>query len=519
MSSRRGHEPVSREATNGEAFPGERPRRRDRFGHAVPFWASVVAVVAAACLAAPAAFLNAPASAQGPGHVAHRGGQRATAGPRAAAGHTPVISRRPALPTAPPARVALPPSTSYVLVDVNTGNVLAGHNERLRVRPASLTKILTALVAVTYLPADARVPGTVQSLNAYPNIVGIQKGVGWPLNEVLQALLVYSANDAAYAIAQRVSGSLSAFGPVMDRAARQIGMSDDPVFHDPAGLDGSEGVGGGNLVSARDLAIAGRDLLRVPELAKIVKEQSTAFVDPTGAAHDLPSMDYAFLVSYPGAVGIKTGFTDRAGSCIMAAATRHGRTMLAVVMNGYNPTQSAIDLLNQGFATPVGAEPGRDRLPPVTLPSPPLLAHTQRRPALVGSRSNHSPNNSPAGAAAEGPRPVTASRPVVAAAGARKGPAPGAAVPARAGLAAVVQSWPGQTLLLLAGLGALLALWELVCTNRIYHRRHQAISYDNGTSVMDNLSGSRKRRAQLIASYQRHERPNGLGRAPRVGRQ
>ena len=146
-----------------------------------------------------------------------------------------------------------------------------------------------------------------------PNTVGIEKGVAWPLEDVLQALLVFSANDAAYAIAQRVSGSLAAFGPVMDRAACQIGMSDNPVFHDPAGLDGTEGVGGGNLVSARDMAIAGRDLLRTPRLASIVKEQSYDFVDPTGAPHDLPSMDYAFLESYPGAIGIKTGLTDRAG--------------------------------------------------------------------------------------------------------------------------------------------------------------------------------------------------------------
>ena len=507
-----------------EALPSERRHRSARFAPAVALWASAVAVVAAACLAAPAAFLNAPASAQGPAHIAHRGG------PRATSGHTPTRSRLPTLPTAPPARVALPPSTSYVLVDVNTGNVLAGYHEHLRVRPASLTKILTALIAVGYLPADARVPGTTQSLHAYPNIVGIEKGVGWPLREVLQALLVYSANDAAYAIGQRISGPLSAFGSVMDRAARQMGMSDDPVFHDPAGLDGSEGVDGGNLVSARDLAIAGRDFLSVPELANIVKQQSADFVDPKGTAHDLPSMDYTFLVSYPGAVGIKTGFTDRAGSCIVAAATRKGRTMLAVVMNGYNTTQSAIDLLNQGFATARAAEPTEDRLPPVTRPSLRLPSHTQRRPALVRPRGTRPPapavvravravravRGSTGAKGATGATGASGGRPP--AAGVRKSQAQAAAVPARAGLAAVVKSWPGQTLLLLAGLGALLALWELISTNRIYRRRRRSVTYDNGTSIMDNLSGSRKRRAQLIASYQRHERPNGLGGAPRFGR-
>jgi serine-type D-Ala-D-Ala carboxypeptidase (penicillin-binding protein 5/6) len=275
-------------------------------------------------------------------------------------------------PTARPSTVDdLPQARSYVLVDVNTGNVLAGHQERLRVPPASLTKVLVALIAIRYLSPNAGVPGTTVSEDVYPNQVGIEKGVPWPLHEVLESLLVYSANDAAYAIADRISGTLRAFAPVMQRSAAQIGMKDDPLFRDPAGLDGPLGFEGGNLVSARDLAIAGRDLLAVPELAQIVKQENYHFVDPKGKLHWLPSMNFSFLSTYPGAIGIKTGFTDRAGDCLMAAATRHNRTMLAVVMNGYNPTQTAIDLLNEGFATPVKAEPTTDRLPPQTLPSPP----------------------------------------------------------------------------------------------------------------------------------------------------
>jgi D-alanyl-D-alanine carboxypeptidase (penicillin-binding protein 5/6) len=101
---------------------------------------------------------------------------------------------------APPANGQVPEATSYVLVDVNTGNVLAGYDERLPVRPASLTKVLTALIAVSYLPTKASVKGTKVSWSAYPNTVGIEVGVAWPLGEVLQSLLVMSANDAAYAM-------------------------------------------------------------------------------------------------------------------------------------------------------------------------------------------------------------------------------------------------------------------------------------------------------------------------------
>jgi D-alanyl-D-alanine carboxypeptidase (penicillin-binding protein 5/6) len=291
---------------------------------------------------------------------------------------SPVTTTRAPKPTARPATAAVPHATSYVLVDVDTGNVLAGYNEHLRLSPASLTKVLTALIAVTYLKPTEGVPGTTVSEDVYPNRVGIEKGVAWPLPEVLQSLLVYSANDAAYAIADRISGTLRGFAPVMERSAAQIGMTDDPVFHDPAGLDGPLGFEGGNLVSARDIAIAGRDLLGVSELAQIVKEKNYHFVDPKGHVVWLPSMDFTFLNSYPGAIGIKTGFTDRAGACLMAAATRGKRTMLAVVMNGYNPTETAIDLLNQGFATPVATEPTNDRLPPWVLPSPPKIVHVHR---------------------------------------------------------------------------------------------------------------------------------------------
>jgi len=75
--------------------------------------------------------------------------------------------------------------------------------------------------------------------------VGIEKGVAWPLHDVLESLLVLSANDAAYALAQRISGSLATFASVMQRSAKQVGMTDSPVFHDPAGLDGTEGFEGG----------------------------------------------------------------------------------------------------------------------------------------------------------------------------------------------------------------------------------------------------------------------------------
>jgi D-alanyl-D-alanine carboxypeptidase (penicillin-binding protein 5/6) len=427
----------------------------------------------------------------------------------------PSSTTTPASATAPPANVALPGSRSYVLVDVDTGNVLAGYNERLLVPPASLSKVLTALIAVSYLPSDARVPGTKASEDAYPNTIGIEKGVAWPLYDVLQSLLVYSANDAAYAIAQRISGSLAAFGPVMERSALQIGMTGPAVLHDPAGLDGTEGVDGGNLMSARDLAIAGRDLLHVPELAKIVAEETYDFVDPTGKPVDLPSMNFDFLANYPGAIGVKTGFTDRAGDCIMAAATRDGRTMLAVVMNGYNIQASATDLLNEGFATPVNAELTSDRLPPVSLPTPAPPGGLPRRPSAGGQTNNGRPaegafarssgqrssasapdRTSSASAPGRNGRPRSAST----------GPVRSASRSRSGGLAAVLRAWPGKALLILSGAAALFALWEIVSTNRLRHYRDRPGPSGASTGLMSTFSATRRRREQLVDSYRRHQR-------------
>lgn len=399
--------------------------------------------------------------------------------------------------TAPPSTRAGPEAKAYVLVDVSTGNVLASYHEHQRLRPGSLTKVLTALVAATYLPADAAVTGTKQSGDAYPDNVGMQNGVAWPLAEVLQSLLVMSANDAAYALAQRVSGSLSAFGLVMDRSARQIGMSDDPVFHDPAGLDGAEGIGGGNYVSARDLAVAGRDLLRVPLLAGIVKEKSYHFVDPTGANHWLASANYSFLYDQPGAIGVKTGFTYAAGYCVMGAATKDGRTMLAVVMDGYNPNQTAMDLVEEGFATPVADEPHADRLPAPSLPTPALPHPTAR----AGAGHGHS---APAGGARE-----REAAPTHLSAASR--PAPGNH--ARRGLTAVLGTLPGTLLVLVAATACLVGLGEYLKLARL--RRAQPLNLPSSPRTMawvTTLGGSRRHRDDLVASYSRHERQHD-GRA------
>jgi serine-type D-Ala-D-Ala carboxypeptidase (penicillin-binding protein 5/6) len=278
---------------------------------------------------------------------------------------------------------AIPPAKAEILVDVNTGRVLAGQNEHQLLPPASLTKMLIALIAIDWLRPATLVPGTTSAAKVYPYRLGMEPGQRWPLSEVLPALLIYSANDAAYALAERIGGSLEGFEPIMQEAAAQLGLTDGPVLHDPAGLDGTEGVGGGNRLSAWDLAVVARDLLANPTLASIVASKAFRATGPNGIVYDLASWNLGFLDSYPGAIGVKTGFTDPAGSCIAAAARRGSRTMLAVVMDGTSTNETAELLLNRGFATPVTAESGDVMLPSVREPEPPPPATSAHFPSVA----------------------------------------------------------------------------------------------------------------------------------------
>jgi D-alanyl-D-alanine carboxypeptidase len=276
----------------------------------------------------------------------------------------------PTTTAAPP-----PPPKAFVLVDVDTGNVIDAGNDHTPLPPASLTKVITALAA-SNLPPATPVTVSKQAAAAPADKISLQAGQVWTADELFHALLISSANDAAVALAEQVGGTLAGFQPVFARTALALGMVDHPVLVDPAGLDGPQGIEGGNLVSARDLAIAGRELLAVPYLAAIVATPIYRFVGPGNVAHRLTSHNYGFLATYPGAVGVKTGFTNRAGSCVMAAARAGGRTMLAVVLNSSNPDATAKTLLNQGFATPVEGESPADQLPPVNLDAllPPAAA-------------------------------------------------------------------------------------------------------------------------------------------------
>ena len=182
--------------------------------------------------------------------------------------------------SAAPSPPAPPPAKAELLVDVDTGRVIEAVRDHVPLPPGSLTKVLTAMIAVDWLPPTAVVPVSRVAAEASPDDLGMKAGERWSLSITMHALLIDSANDAAYALAERVSGSLRRFASTMQFAAGEIGMSDHPVLRDAAGLDGTEGFGGGNRLSAWDIAIAARDLMGNPVLASIVRLKTFRFTGP-----------------------------------------------------------------------------------------------------------------------------------------------------------------------------------------------------------------------------------------------
>jgi D-alanyl-D-alanine carboxypeptidase (penicillin-binding protein 5/6) len=278
-----------------------------------------------------------------------------------------VAAMAPVASAASGARTQAPPPLpkAFVLVDVDTGAVIAQQDDRTVRPPASTIKLMTALIASQRLkPADS-IPISPLAAGMPARKINVKAGQVWTFQDLLYSMMMVSANDAAVAIAEKVGrGSLNGYVQIADATAERLQLADQPVFNDPAGLDDEFANEGGARISPRDLAIVGRAVLARPDILKIINTPHYAFTGGDGLGHTLTNQDL-FLTTYPGANGLKTGATELAGHTFVGSATRGGRTMLAVVFDTADYYGSAAALLDQGFNTPVAAEAGLDHLPPV----------------------------------------------------------------------------------------------------------------------------------------------------------
>ena len=179
--------------------------------------------------------------------------------------------------------------------------------------------------------------------------ISMTEGSEWPMDQALASLMMVSANDAAYAMAENVGGNLDGFAAIANKEAQRLGLK-DTTFRDPAGLDGSEGFGGGSQSSAYDLAIAARNALAVPAIADPAARITYEFTDPNGVGRRLTNHNKGFLTTYPGAIGLKTGYTKAASRTLLAARGRDGHTCGVALMGTWDDTGWAGHLLDQCFA-------------------------------------------------------------------------------------------------------------------------------------------------------------------------
>ena len=241
------------------------------------------------------------------------------------------------------------PCAAAVLIDEDSGTVLYEKNADERRPVASITKVMTLLLTFEALQAGKIALGDIVPVSEHAYRMGgsqiwLEPGEQLTLQEMLKAICISSANDAAVAVAEFVAGSEPAFVDAMNARAAALGMT-ATHFANACGLDEE-----GHLSSARDVAVMSREmLLHHPE----VREYCTVWMDTLRGGKTQLVNTNKLLKSYPGITGLKTGTTGKAGVCITASAERDGLRLIAVVLgasSGKERFEAAKTLLDYGFA-------------------------------------------------------------------------------------------------------------------------------------------------------------------------
>jgi len=240
---------------------------------------------------------------------------------------------------------------TWVLADATTGEVLAAKNAHKQRRPASTLKTLTALTLLPKLDPDATWIGTAKAQNTYGSKAGIRKGREYTINELFSGLLLPSGNDAAIALAQ-ANSTVKKTVNEMNQVAEEL-QAYDTTAKNTSGLDAK-----GQFSTAYDLALIGRAAIAREDFLDYVGSKRAEFPNPKKPKKNGKERKPIFVYNqndlvmdnYRGAIGVKTGYTSKAGRTFIGAATRGDTTLLVTLMGIREPSdEAARKLLNWGF--------------------------------------------------------------------------------------------------------------------------------------------------------------------------
>jgi len=216
-----------------------------------------------------------------------------------------------------------------IIIDPETDDVLFEKNPDQRGAIASTTKIMTALLVVEAGDLDKVVTIELADTQCAPVRIGLKVGETYTRRQLLTAMMVKSSNDIAQALARDNAGSVAAFAAKMNQRAKELGAQ-STLFVNPHGLPSTTSED--PYSTARDLALIAKAADKLPDIRKIVKLHNYKFTRPDGRSIDLANTNRV-LRSASYCDGMKTGYTEAAGYCLVATGSRNGRRRIVVVLN------------------------------------------------------------------------------------------------------------------------------------------------------------------------------------------